>query len=384
MICLMTGLLRELVLRYVNFAPCYSYHFCQHAAQLLLVFSLLYISQTDLESGSSSGQYAAVDLSATSKKVQQLQDQINTVLESESVGFQDDDDGLSIELQRQHGELISFQNEMAEVRSELLQLNSDDASSDQDVLKATSKAMSLVKDHINHLQLSGAMPSHLQRILETTSNLITNAEKHMRIAIAEDLVSQYRGIDGLPETNLVEASKSSTNHRKLLPRNQDPSNQGRSSKKYHFNSGVSKAAYHHRAKSRHLGQGQEFHAFQGMQFGQHASHQQGYRNERVSREEGTTTHRRLQDDTNVCLPASRDDRKIEQCYRLAEFAKNYGLYDMFAFFFADDFDFNTGQVDDNKVEVNDEVQLRLKVRLWNWNVLCLNLMYPKLTNLFHS
>lgn len=366
MICLMTGLLRELVLRYVNFVPCYSYHFCQHAAQLLLVFCLLYISQTDLVSGSSSGQYTAVDLSATSKMVQlqQVQDQVDTVVESESVSLQDD--GLSSELQRQHGELISFQNEMAEVRSELIQLTSDEASSDQDVLKATSKAMSLVKDRINDLQLSGSMPSHLQRILETTSNQITNAEKHMRIV--EGLVSQYRGIDGLLEINRVEASKSSTNHRKLLPRNQDSSNQGRSSKKYHFNSGVSKADYHHRAKSRHLGQGQGFHAFLGNQFGQlgqHASHQQGYRNERLSREEGTTTHRRLQDDTNVCLPASRDDRKIEQCYRLAECARNYGLYDMFAIFFVDDFDFDTGVVGDDKIEVNDEVQMREKVRFWN-------------------
>ena len=35
---------------------------------------------------------------------------------------------------------------------------------------------------------------------------------------------------------------------------------------------------------------------------------------------------------------------------------------MFAFFFADDFDFDTGVVGDDKIEVNDEVQLREKVR----------------------
>ena len=247
------------------------------------------------------------------------------------------------------------------MHSELVKVASDDASSKQDVLKATSKAMSLAKGYIDDLQLSKLMPSHLQQLLLTTSNQITKAEKHMKEA--EKFVSRF-SLDGRDETDLEKASKVPSHNRKLISRNQDSSNQGGSSAKYHFNSGVSKADYHMRAKSRHLGQGQGFHPFLGSQFEQHVGHQQGYRNARVSREEGTTTHRRLEavDGSNVCLPASRDVRKVEQCLRLAICAAEYSLYDTFAFFFADDIDFGTGEVDE-KIQVNDERDIKGKVRM---------------------
>ena len=259
---------------------------------------------------------------------------------------------------------------MAEVYSSVQLVTSDEASSDQDVLKAASNAISLVKDRMVDLQLSASMPSHLQSVVKNTLNQLTNAEKHMQNV--DHLASQYGGLDGLAEANLEKASKRPTNSRKLLLRNQ-----GGSSAKYHFNSGVSKADYHHRAKSHHQGQGQGFHPFLGNQFGQYAGHQQGYRGARVLREEGQTTHRRLQDDTNVCLPASRDVRKAEQCFRLANCANNYGLYDMFAFFFADDFNFETGVVDD-KIQVHDERKLREKVRTPVAHSSCLYLLHPHL------
>lgn len=252
------------------------------------------------------------------------------------------------------GELVSFE-ELSEVRFELEQIAFDDASSDQDAMKATSKAMSLVKDYLNDLQLSGPLPSHLQRILVTTVNQITKAEKHMKEA--EKFVSQY---SGLAETNLEKASKVPPHNRKLLSSRKQSLNDPKSPKKYHFNSGASKADYHYRTKNRHL-----VHGYHGL--GNHLSyqshHQQGYRNARVSREEGTITHRRLQDDTNVCLPASRDDRKAEQCLRLAICAAEYSLYDMYAFFFADDFDFDTGEVDET-VRVFDEKDIKGKVRIF--------------------
>lgn len=265
----------------------------------------------------------------------------NTVqLDPESGSLQDYDfDEL------QQGEIISIKNEMTEIHSELQLLVSDDESSDSDVLKATSKALSLTKDRMVDLQLSKSMPTHLQSILKDTLNQITNAEKHVQKV--EGILSDFNLNDQKDGTN-----KSLTNRRQLLSRNQG------SVAKYHFNSAVSKADYHHRAKSRHLGQGQGYHPFH---FSHQASHQQGYHGARVSREEGTTTHRRLSEDTNVCLPASRETRKAEQCYRLAECAKNYGLYDMYAFFFADDFDFDTGQVDDEDIRVFDERDIKGKV-----------------------
>ena len=52
-----------------------------------------------------------------------------------------------------HGELISIQNEMSEAHFELQKVVSDDTASDKDVLKVTSKALSLVEDRMVDLQL---------------------------------------------------------------------------------------------------------------------------------------------------------------------------------------------------------------------------------------
>jgi hypothetical protein len=87
----------------------------------------------------------------------------------------------------------------------------------------------------------------------------------------------------------------------------------------------------------------------------------------VSREK---TRRRLrgQDDdddtdTTQCVDVDPDERKAEQCFRLANCAKNYNLYDMFVFFFGDDIDFDTGKIDD-KISVYDEADLKGKVRTY--------------------
>lgn len=270
------------------------------------------------------------------------------------------DYGFGSDLQPHHSELISIQNEISEVHSELVQVASDDASSEQDVMEATSKAMSLVEDHINDLQLSKSMPSHLQPILKSTSSLIIKAKKHMHKV--EGLVSKYYG-PGLAETNLKKASKVPSHHRKLLSRNQG-SNDKESSSKYPFKRGITKADHHYRAKSRRLGHRFPIHGLLGDHLGQQG-HQQGHRGARASRQEGKMQRRLMEteDDESLCIELPSVEQKKEQCYRLAECAKNYGLYDTFAFFFADDIDFGTGKVDDNVV-VFDEVELRAKVRLW--------------------
>ena len=88
-----------------------------------------------------------------------------------------------------HGELISIQNEMSEAHFELQKVVSDDTASDKDVLKVTSKALSLVEDRMVDLQLSKSLPSHLQRIVDSTLNQITNAKKH--IHEVDGFISQY-------------------------------------------------------------------------------------------------------------------------------------------------------------------------------------------------
>lgn len=238
--------------------------------------------------------------------------------------------------------LISFQNEVSTTKSDLGLVLSDDTKSDQETIQASVKAMLLARDHLTDLQLSGVMPSHLTGILESAVNALANVEQDGHTL--EMLISKHG--PGVTSDGIGKASA-----RRSL-------SSIHGSAKYHFNPGVTKADYHHRAKSRPPGQG--MHNLGNLLGNGH--HQQGFRNARASREEGKTTHRRLTDDTNVCLPASQLDRKIEQCFRLANCAKNYGLYDMFAYYFADDLDFDTGVADD-KIQVRDERDLREKVRV---------------------
>lgn len=259
--------------------------------------------------------------------------------------------------------LISIQNEVTKIHSSVQLVTSDDATSDQDALKVTFEAMSLIKGYIDDLQLTRSMPIHLQQILESTSNQITKAEKHMHKV--EGVVSKYYGPGGLAETNLEEASKSSKHRRKLLSRNHG-SNNNVSSTKYPFKQGITKADHHMRAtaRSHHLGQGPS--SSFSNHFVHQRHHQQGYHGARALRQEAGGIGRRLTETDDggggQCIEVPSNEQKEEQCYRLADCAKNYGLYDMFVFLFADDINFGTGKVDDNIV-VFDEVELREKVRI---------------------
>ena len=117
------------------------------------------------------------------------------------------------------------------------------------------------------------------------------------------------------------------------------------------------ADYHLRATHGHM---QGHHGL-----GNHFHHQQGYHRARMHREEGGMSRRLAAGDGgSVCVDISPDQRKAEQCLRLASCARNYNLYDMFVFFFGDDYDFETGTVDSKeKIEANDEKHLRDKVRI---------------------
>lgn len=240
-------------------------------------------------------------------------------------------------------ELVSIQNDLSEMLSNIQHLALDSTTSDTDTLKASAKAMSLVKNSISDLQLSLQMPSHLQFILKSTLNELTNAEKNVQKI--EGFVSKHHGFGGLGETSM------SSTHGRIL------SSEQASTTEINYNRGVTKTDHYMRAKGLHLGLGN--HHGLGNHFG-HA--QQGYHRARASRQEGGM-RRRLEggDDGSVCIELPSIDQKAEQCFRLADCAQFYGLYDMFVFLFADDLDFNTGAVDDN-VKTFDEAELRDKVR----------------------
>ena len=67
---------------------------------------------------------------------------------------------------------------------------------------------------------------------------------------------------------------------------------------------------------------------------------------------------------NECVDIDVEERKEEQCYRLANCARNYNFYDLFVFFFGDDIDFDTGEID-SKIVPKDEADLKGKVSVTN-------------------
>ena len=233
-------------------------------------------------------------------------------------------------------------NELADIYSSVEHLVSGDISSTPNALKGASKSISLVRDRMTDLQLSASMPSHLQPMLERLMNELTEAETHMQKV--EGFVNKYH--KGPKKTSLGTSTVESSTHNRILSNKED------SSTKYHFHSGVSKADHQMRVKSRHPGQGA------GSIFGHHQ--QQGYHRARSSRNEGSM-HRRLSGNNgDICIEPSSVDRKTEQCFRLADCAQYYGLYDMFVYSFGDDLDFDTGGLDD-KLVVFDEGELQQKV-----------------------
>ena len=220
------------------------------------VLCLTFLPQTDSGSDSSfDPDMPAVDVVSTSSKVQQDQAVLNPTnnMELDDIGLQDygTDSELASFQNEQHGEFISVRNDFSKIHSSVQLIVSDDTSSDQDILTATSKALSLMKDRMVDLQLSASMPSHLQPIVESTLTQMTNVEKYMQKV--DELLSHY----GILET------WSGSTHRKLLSstssnsRRRVLSNAQHSSSEHHFRpSHTTKADYHLRAKN---GNGQPLH-----------------------------------------------------------------------------------------------------------------------------
>ena len=238
---------------------------------------------------------------------------------------------------------LALQDEIAEARSNLELVVSDDTATNSDVLRASAEVMLLAKDSLTNLQLSATMPSHVQNMLERTVNELNNVEKHFDKV--EGLVSKYDQAkpSHFKPSNYqsVALTKDTNTKRRILSSKQE-------SPKH---PGLARADYHSRAKGHHG------HPLLGNHFGHHQ--QQGYHGSRVSRQEGT--HRRMMStDTNKCVENHYFFRKEEQCLRLAACATEYSLYDMFVFEFGDDVDFSTGRVDTD-IKAYDEKQMRAKV-----------------------
>ncbi|KAL3784268.1 hypothetical protein ACHAW5_005992, partial [Stephanodiscus triporus] len=236
------------------------------------------------------------------------------------------------------GLMFGLSDDIDKTLSEIRRYSSDDIESAPKALRASSLALSQIKDHISNSDVIVSMPSSFQRLFDTMLQELNSAETQLEIV--ERLISKYY---------IPEESKSKLDATTAVSRERVLSSPRSSSKKTTYDLGISRADYHLRARSRVM----QTHRNIDNAFG----HQQGYHGARHSRSNGGR-HRRLVDDGTQCASIDEVQHKEEQCLRLAECAQNYNLYDMFVFFFGDDIDFDTGYIDkDEKITAYDEIEL---------------------------
>mmetsp|Transcript_7547 Transcript_7547/g.9862 ORF Transcript_7547/g.9862 Transcript_7547/m.9862 type:complete len:849 (+) Transcript_7547:78-2624(+) len=228
-------------------------------------------------------------------------------------------------------------------------------------LKDLASAMALLKNHVSDPQLISSIPLEFQLTFSSLAQQLSVAEMHME-KIGDIISGHYQALPNdsgtatLPRhshTKLATVSAAITNstHRNLFGEQQDTS-----ATNYYYDSGASGADYTSRARSQHMQKGG------GLGIGGGFVGQQGHFGARMQREEGAIRRRLDSDGGNVCVNVDPVDRKAEQCYRLANCAKNYNLYDMFVFFFGDDINFDSGEID-SRIDTNDESRLKEKLTL---------------------
>ena len=222
-------------------------------------------------------------------------------------------------------------NEIASSLNQYSPIDLDTAHA-QEAIKASVTAISLLKEQLLTMEpiLSLSSAGIDPKLFETMSRELMTAEAHMK-SIEEFASESY--------------SKSEPTKRRHL------SSQGISTKNLPHKSSISKADYLIRVQSRHL---EKIH-----NIGKSFETQQGYHPARQSRrhDKGGEKHRRLDPDNGQCVHdiASAKKYKEAQCLRLAECAKNYNLYDLLVFFFGDDIDFNTGEIEESKITISKDL-----------------------------
>ena len=242
------------------------------------------------------------------------------------------------------GLMFGLSDENDKTLSEIRHYSPDDIEGAPKALRASSLALSQIKDYISNSDAIASMPSSFQTLFNTMLQELNTAET--QVEIVQGLISKYY---------IPDKSKSKLDATTAVSRERVLSSPKSSSKKTNYDLGISQSDYHLRAQSRVI---QTHHNIDNA-FG----HQQGYHGARHSRSNGGR-HRRLVDDDTQCASIDEDLHKEEQCLRLAACARNYNLYDMFVFFFGDDINFDTGFVNnDEKITAYDEIELVDKVRI---------------------
>lgn len=231
-----------------------------------------------------------------------------------------------------HEAFAIIKNNVNEIASSLHQYTPINLETAQEAFKASVTAISLLKEQLLTMQplLPVSVGIEDPKLFETMSRELMTAEAHMK-SIEEFVSENY--------------SKSEPTERRHL------SSRGIPTKNLPHKSSISKADYLIRVQSRHL---QKIH-----NIGKSFETQQGYHPARQSRrhDKGGEKHQRLDPDNGQCVhdSASADKHKEAQCLRLAECAKNYNYYDLLVFFFGDDIDFNTGEIEESKITVSSDL-----------------------------
>ena len=231
-------------------------------------------------------------------------------------------------------QMVSITKNVNEILHSLRQYSPNDTDNIQEVLQASAMAITVLKDQLASLQPTPSTLLSIEPLIETLTRELTNAENHLK-SIGGFVSEQYTDTESKVVTSIGAGQR-------ILSSQE----QGSPMKHSQRASSISKADYYLRAQSRHL--------HRGNNIGKSYESQQGYHPARQSRREDTggggQQHRRLNHANGQCTAPAGEMfydvvSKTEQCFRLAECAKNYNLYDLFVYFFADDIDFDTGSID---------------------------------------
>jgi hypothetical protein len=262
-------------------------------------------------------------------------------------------------------QMVSITRNVNEIMHSLRQYSPNSFDNIPEALHASAMAILFLKDQLAILQPIPSALLSIEPLLDTLALELTNAENHLK------------GIEGfLPEQYARTETKAivgvGAERRILSSQNEgSPTKYSRQSSISTRQSSISMADYYLRAQSRQLQRGNNI--------GKSYESQQGYHPARQSRQDTGGAHhrRRMNHDNGQCAAPAGDSTyglklKEEQCFRLAECAKNYNLYDMFVFFFGDDIDFDTGSIDkDESISPSrDLYNIPAKVRIAQYYIYC--------------
>ena len=261
--------------------------------------------------------------------------------------------------------MVSITKNVNEIMLSLRQYSPNDTDNIQEALQASAMAISSLKDQLASLHPIPSTLLSTKPLLETLTHQLTNAE---------NIIKSIDGFVSEEYTNTKSKVVASIGAGQRILSSQQ---EGSSTKPPHKSS-ISMADYYLRSQSRHLQRSNNI--------GKSYESQQGYHPARQSRQDAEgQQHRRLNHADGQCAAPPGDYNsmygiqvKNDQCYRLAECAQNYNLYDLFVFFFSDDVDFDTGSIDVNEaISVSrDLYDIPAKVRTVSHHTLCRPSMQP--------